>query len=33
VPSLGLAAKKGYFNLRAEVLSDFKLFIKKLKNA
>jgi hypothetical protein len=31
VPSLGLAAKKGYFNLRAEVLSDLRRFLEKLK--
>lgn len=30
VPSLGLAAKKGYFNLRAEVLSDLRFFLKQL---
>jgi len=32
VPSLGLAAKKGYFNLSAEVLSDLRRFLKNLKN-
>jgi hypothetical protein len=32
VPSLGLAAKKGYFNLSAEVLSDLRRFLEMLKN-
>jgi hypothetical protein len=33
VPSLGLAAKKGYFNLRSEVLSELRRFLETLKNA
>jgi hypothetical protein len=33
VPSLGLAAKKGYFNLNAEVLSNLRCFLEKLKHA
>ena len=33
VPSLGLAAKKGCFNLNAEVLSDLRGFLEILKNA
>ena len=32
VPSLGIAAKKGYFNLKSEVLSELRNFLVMLKN-
>ncbi|OQY27913.1 MAG: hypothetical protein B6244_09190 [Candidatus Cloacimonetes bacterium 4572_55] len=30
IPSLGIAAKKGYFNLNSEILDDIKAFLQKL---
>ncbi len=33
VPSLGLAAKKAYFNLKSEVLSDLRRFLEELKSS
>jgi len=30
VPSLGIAAKKGYFNFDSEILNDIKVFLQKL---
>ncbi len=31
VPSLGIAAKKGYFNFNSEIFNDIKVFLQKLR--
>jgi len=30
IPSLGIAAKKGYFDFNSEILNDIKVFLQKL---